>query len=32
MLCWILDKDPGSRAMQDIGDPIKEGAEGFFIT
>ena len=32
MLCWILDKDQGSRAMQDIGDPIKEGSEGFFIT
>jgi hypothetical protein len=32
MLCWILDKDQGSRAMQDVSDPIKEGAEGFFIT
>ena len=32
MLCWILDKDPGSRAMQDISDPIKEGSEGFFMT
>lgn len=32
ILCWILDKDQGSRAMQDISDPIKEGAEGFFIT
>lgn len=32
MLCWILDKDTGSRAMQDISDPIKEGSEGFFIT
>jgi Na+/H+-translocating membrane pyrophosphatase len=32
MLCWILDKDPGSRPMQDISDPIKEGSEGFFIT
>jgi Na+/H+-translocating membrane pyrophosphatase len=32
MLCWILDKDQGSRAMQDISDPIKEGSEGFFIT
>ena len=32
MLCWILDKDPGDRAMQDISDPIKEGSEGFFIT
>jgi hypothetical protein len=32
MLCWILDKDQGSRSMQDISDPIKEGSEGFFIT
>lgn len=32
MLCWILDKDCGSRAMQDVSDPIKEGSEGFFIT
>ena len=32
LLCWILDKDQGSRAMQDISDPIKEGSEGFFIT
>lgn len=32
MLCWILDKDTGSRPMQDISDPIKEGSEGFFIT
>ena len=32
ILCWILDKDCGSRAMQDISDPIKEGSEGFFIT
>ncbi len=32
MLCWILDKDQGTRAMQDISDPIKEGSEGFFIT
>ena len=32
MLCEILDKDQGTRAMQDISDPIKEGSEGFFIT
>lgn len=32
LLCWILDKDPGDRQMQDISDPIKEGSEGFFIT
>jgi hypothetical protein len=32
LLGWILDKDQGTRAMQDISDPIKEGAEGFFIT
>ena len=32
ILCWILEKDPGSRAMQDIGDSIREGSEGFFIT
>jgi Na+/H+-translocating membrane pyrophosphatase len=32
ILCWILDKDQGSRAMQEVSDPIKEGSEGFFIT
>jgi len=32
MLCWILDKDQGTREMQDISDHIKEGSEGFFIT
>ena len=32
ILCWILDKDTGTRAMQDVSDPIKEGSEGFFIT
>ncbi len=32
MLGWILAKDSGSQAMKDIGDPIKEGSEGFFIT
>ena len=32
ILCDILDRDQGTRAMQDISDPIKEGSEGFFIT
>lgn len=32
ILCWILDKDVGTRAMQDVSDPIKEGSEGFFIS
>ena len=32
ILCWILEKDPGSRAMQEVSDPIREGAEGFFVT
>ena len=32
ILCWILEKDPGTRKMQDISDPIKEGSEGFFMT
>jgi hypothetical protein len=32
ILCEILDKDQGTRQMQDISDPIKEGSEGFFIT
>jgi Na+/H+-translocating membrane pyrophosphatase len=32
LLCWILDKDPGTRQMQEVSDPIKEGSEGFFIT
>ena len=32
ILCEILDKDQGSREMQDVSDPIKEGSEGFFIT
>jgi len=31
-LCWILEKDCGSRKMQEISEPIKEGSEGFFIT
>ena len=32
MLGWILDKDTGPRAMQEIAEPIKEGSEGFFMT
>jgi len=32
MLGWILSKDAGTQAMKEIGDPIKEGAEGFFKT
>ena len=32
ILCWILDRNPGSEAMKDVADPIKEGSEGFFIT
>lgn len=32
MLCWILAKDEGTSAMQEVSDPIKEGSEGFFIT
>ena len=32
ILCWILEKDPGTRAMQEVSDPIKEGSEGFFMT
>lgn len=32
ILCDILDKDAGTREMQDVSDPIKEGSEGFFIT
>lgn len=32
ILCDILDKDQGTREMQDVSDPIKEGSEGFFIT
>ena len=32
ILCEILDKDQGTREMQDVSDPIKEGSEGFFIT
>ena len=32
MLCEILKKDIGPRAMQDIAEVIREGSEGFFIT
>ena len=32
ILCWILEKDPGTRAMQEVSDPIREGSEGFFMT
>lgn len=32
MLCWILEKDQGTRKMQEVSDPIKEGSEGFFVT
>lgn len=31
-LCWILERDCGTRQMQEISEPIKEGSEGFFIT
>lgn len=32
MLCEILMKDQGPRAMQEIAEVIREGSEGFFIT
>ena len=32
ILCEILNKDLGPRAMQDIAEVIKEGSEGFFVT
>ena len=32
MLCEILKKDCGPRAMQDIAEVIREGSEGFFVT
>jgi Na+/H+-translocating membrane pyrophosphatase len=32
ILHWILQKDSGSFAMKEIGDPIKEGSEGYFKT
>lgn len=28
----ILDNNAGTKAMQDIADPIREGSEGFFMT
>ena len=32
ILCEILRKDLGPRAMQDIAEVIREGSEGFFVT
>lgn len=32
ILCEILNKDVGPKAMQDIAEVIREGSEGFFIT
>lgn len=32
ILCEILNKDKGPKAMQDIAEVIREGSEGFFIT
>lgn len=32
MLGQILDNNCGTRAMQDVADPIREGSEGFFMT
>lgn len=32
MLGSILDNNPGTKAMQDVADPIREGSEGFFMT
>lgn len=32
MLCEILNKDVGPKAMQDIAEVIREGSEGFFLT
>lgn len=32
LLGQILDNDTGTRAMQEVADPIREGAEGFFMT
>eukprot|EP00741_Cyanophora_paradoxa_P023788 tig00021621_g22977.t1 len=29
---WVLSKDEGSKLMQDVSDPIREGASGFFRT
>merc|ERR1712166_1639340 len=32
LLGSILDNSTGTKAMQDVADPIREGSEGFFIT
>lgn len=32
ILCEILQKDVGPKAMQDIAEVIREGSEGFFVT
>jgi len=32
LLGQILENNTGSRAMQEIADPIREGSEGFFMT
>jgi inorganic pyrophosphatase len=32
ILCEILNKDTGPKAMQEIAEVIREGSEGFFIT
>jgi len=32
ILCEILQKDVGPKAMQDIAEIIREGSEGFFVT
>jgi Na+/H+-translocating membrane pyrophosphatase len=32
ILCDILTKDVGPRAMQEIAEVIREGSEGFFVT
>jgi hypothetical protein len=32
ILCEILLKDCGTKDMQDVSDPIREGSEGFFVT
>lgn len=32
MLGSILDNSCGTKAMQDVADPIREGSEGFFMT
>lgn len=32
LLGQILDNSAGTKAMQDVADPIREGSEGFFMT